>query len=83
MITDLSDALLRAKLISQMVINVIASTELLRQAVADPSRLDIAEAFIRRRTLETDAIRRRIEENTTGHIERDERILSRITTRSR
>ncbi len=83
LITDLSHALLRAKLIAEMVINVIASTELLCQAVADPSRFDIAEAFIRRRMLETDNVRRRIEENTTGHIERDERILSRIATGGR
>jgi alkylation response protein AidB-like acyl-CoA dehydrogenase len=74
--SDLGYALLRAKMIAEMVINVIAATELLRQVGADPTRLDLAEAFVRRRMLETDAMARRIRENQKGRLERDERILA-------
>jgi alkylation response protein AidB-like acyl-CoA dehydrogenase len=74
--SDLSYALLRAKMIAEMVINVIAAVELLRQAGADASRMDLAEAFGRRRMLETEAMARRIRENHQGRIERDERILA-------
>lgn len=74
--SDLGYALLRAKMIAEMVINVIAATELLRQVGADPGRLDLAEAFVRRRMLETEAMARRIRENQQGRLERDERILA-------
>jgi hypothetical protein len=74
--SDLGYALLRAKMIAEMVINVIAATELLRQVGADPARLDLAEAFVRRRMLETEAMARRIRENQKGRLERDERILA-------
>jgi alkylation response protein AidB-like acyl-CoA dehydrogenase len=75
---DLSYALLRAKLLAQMVIDVAAATELLHQAGADPSRLEIAEAFILRRFLETEHAGRRIEENVDGRLERDARVLERL-----
>jgi alkylation response protein AidB-like acyl-CoA dehydrogenase len=74
--SDLPYALLRAKMIAEMAINVIAGTELLRQAGADASRIDLAEAFVRRRMLETDAMARRIRENQEGRVQRDERILA-------
>jgi len=74
--SDVGYALLRAKLIAEMVINVIAAAELLRQVGADPTRLDLAEAFVRRRMLETEAMARRIRENHKGRLERDERILA-------
>jgi alkylation response protein AidB-like acyl-CoA dehydrogenase len=73
--SDLRYALLRAKMIAEMVINVLAATELLRQAGAVPARIDLAEAFVRRRMLETEGMARRIRENYEGRVERDERIL--------
>jgi alkylation response protein AidB-like acyl-CoA dehydrogenase len=76
--SDMSYALLRAKLMAQMVIDVIAATELLKQAGADPSRLDLAEAFIRRRAIAVEHAARRIEENAEGTLERDKRVLERI-----
>jgi alkylation response protein AidB-like acyl-CoA dehydrogenase len=42
--SDISYALLRAKFMAEMVIDVTAATELLQQAGEDPSRIDIAEA---------------------------------------
>ncbi len=76
--SDINYALLRAKLIAQMVINVIAATELLRQVGGDPSRLDVAAAFIRRRTIETESMAKRIQVNQEGRLERDARILDAV-----
>jgi alkylation response protein AidB-like acyl-CoA dehydrogenase len=72
---DMSYALMRAKLLAQMVIDVTAATELLHQAGVDPSRLDLAEAFIAKRFLDVEHAGRRIEENSEGRLERDARVL--------
>jgi hypothetical protein len=74
--SDLSYALLRAKLMAETVIDVIAGAELLKQAKVDVSRTDIAEAFIRRRMMEAESVARRIEDDAGGRFERDARILS-------
>jgi hypothetical protein len=76
--SDLSYALLRAKLMAETVIDVIASAELLKQAKADASRGDIAEAFIRRRMIDAESATRRIEDDAGGRFERDARILSNL-----
>jgi len=73
--TDLSYALLRAKMIAEMLINAKAATELLRQVGADETRLDLAETFVRRRMIENESMAHRIEQNHTGRVERDTRIL--------
>ncbi len=73
---DLSYALMRAKLVAEMVIDVIAGAELLRQAGTDPSRLDVAESFIRRRAIVDQALARRIAENAEGRLDRDARVLA-------
>jgi alkylation response protein AidB-like acyl-CoA dehydrogenase len=77
--SDLPYALLRAKLLAEMVIDVAAATELLHQAGVDPSRLDVATAYITRRSLETEHAGRRIEENAEGRLERDTRILAHLS----
>jgi hypothetical protein len=74
--TDLPYALLRAKMIAEMVINAKCGAELLRQVGADETRLDLAEAFIRRRMIENESIAKRIEQNHVGRLERDARILA-------
>jgi len=74
--SDLSYALLRAKMIAEMLINAKCATELLRQVGADQTRADLAEAFIRRRVIESESMARRIEQNHGGRVERDERILA-------
>jgi alkylation response protein AidB-like acyl-CoA dehydrogenase len=73
---DLPYALLRAKMMAEMLIDAVAGTELLHQAGIDPARMDLAEAFVRRRTIEIEAMARRIEENHAGRLERDARILA-------
>ena len=78
--SDIDYALLRAKLVAEMAIEVITATELLGQAGADPSRIDIAEAFVRRRLLDVEHKAHRIEANVEGRLERDARIVARVTT---
>jgi alkylation response protein AidB-like acyl-CoA dehydrogenase len=77
--TDLSYALLRAKMIAEMLINAKIASELLRQVGADATRIDLAEAFIRRRMIENDSMATRIEQNHQGRLERDARILAEAT----
>ncbi len=74
--SDLSYALLRSKLLAEMVIDVLASTELLRQAGVEAARLDVAESFILRREVEGEGMARRIEENAAGRVDRDARVLT-------
>jgi alkylation response protein AidB-like acyl-CoA dehydrogenase len=79
--TDINYALLRAKLVAEMVIDVIAAAELLKQAGVDPSRVDIAHAFTRRRMLEVEHKAERIREIHEGRAERDIRILDKVAPR--
>jgi alkylation response protein AidB-like acyl-CoA dehydrogenase len=74
---DLDYALLRSKLLAEMVIDVGAATELLHQAGADPGRLDVAAAFVSRRALEVEHTGRRIAENAEGRVRRDAQIVAR------
>ena len=78
--SDLSYALLRAKLLAEMVIDVIASCELLKQAGAAPERLGLAESFIRRRMLDAEHMDRRIQQNAKGRLESDEHLLEQLAT---
>ena len=78
---DIGYALFRAKLVAEMVIDVIAATELLKQAGADASRIDIAHAFARRRMLEVEHKMERITQLQEGRTERDIRILEQVAPR--
>jgi hypothetical protein len=80
--SDVSYALLRAKLMAEMVISVIAATELLEQAGADPSRIDLAHAYVRRRMLDVESKAERIKLNAEGRLERDARLLERVVPSS-
>ncbi len=79
--SDINYALLRAKLMAEMVIDVIAATELLKQSGVDASRIDLAHAFVRRRMLDVENKARRIQLNVDGRLERDSRLLERIVPR--
>jgi hypothetical protein len=76
LVPDLGYALLRAKLVVEMVIDVVASAELLAQAGADASRLDLAAAWIARRGLESQHAARRIEAGRGKSLERDARLVA-------
>ena len=75
---DLGYALLRAKLLAEMVIDCAAATELLHQAGADPARLPLAEAFISRHALDCEHKGRRIQEHGAGRVELDGRVLAAL-----
>jgi len=76
--SDISYALLRAKLMAAMVIDVITATELLKQVGAEPDRIDIAEAFISRRALTVEEGAQRIAQHSEGRLERDSRLVARV-----
>ncbi|MGH0029027.1 MAG: acyl-CoA dehydrogenase family protein [Myxococcota bacterium] len=76
--SDMNYALLRAKLMAEMVINVIAATELLKQVGHDPSRIDLAHAFVTRRMLDVEGKANRIQQNIDGRLERDARLLDAV-----
>ena len=78
--SDIEYALLRAKLMIGMVIGAVSATELLRQAGADPSRLDLAEDWIFRASLESEYVARRIEAGLDGRLERDGRLVAELTS---
>ncbi len=75
---DMGYALLRARMMAEMVIDVIAAAELLKQAGVDPSRIDLTDSFIRRRMLSVEHSARRIEENANDRVDLDRRVLARL-----
>ena len=77
-LSDLGYALLRAKLLAEMVIDCAAATELLHQAGADPARLPLAEAFVHRHALDCEHKARRIQEHGGGRIGLDARVLAAL-----
>jgi hypothetical protein len=76
--SDINYALLRAKLMAENVISIIAATELLKQAGVDPTRIDLAHAYVRRRMHDVESKVRRIQLNVEGRLERDSRLLERV-----
>jgi alkylation response protein AidB-like acyl-CoA dehydrogenase len=77
MFSDIPYALLRAKLLTEMVVDVIASCELLEQVEVDHDRLDIAESFIARHAIKADYLNRRIADHADGVLERNARVVAR------
>jgi alkylation response protein AidB-like acyl-CoA dehydrogenase len=68
-------ALLNARLMGEAVIDVIAATELLRQADHDARRLDLAAYWTNRKMLEVEAHTRRIGSGDDARIERCENLI--------
>jgi alkylation response protein AidB-like acyl-CoA dehydrogenase len=80
MFSDIPYALLRAKLLTEMVIDVIASCELLEQVAVDSDRLDIAESFIARHAIKADYLNQRIADHAGGILERNARVVARAAS---
>jgi hypothetical protein len=72
---DLDYALLNAKRISEMVIDVLVSAELLTQAHASEEKVDLASAFVHRHMLAVEIKARRIASGDASRIQRYNRIL--------
>ena len=77
-LADFDYALLSARSLADIVIDVIVGAELLKQANADPRRFDLAASWINRRMLDVEATAQRIKEGTTARIDRAERILALV-----
>jgi len=78
LLADFAYALLSARSLADIVINVIAGAELLKQAHADERRFDLAASWINRRMLDVEARARRIREGGAERLERAERILELV-----
>ena len=75
LLKDFNYALLSARGVADMTIFVIAGTELLRQADADPRRYELARNWVNVKMNELEMHARRIGEGDTSRIERCERIV--------
>ena len=75
LIKDPAYALLSARAVAEMVIHVIVSAELLRQAHAAPRRTELAARWVRQRMLELEVHARRIASGDASRVERSERII--------
>ena len=76
LLTDLSYALLNAKRVCEMVIDVVVGTELLGQARHDASREALATSFINRHSQAVRMNAERIKSGDATRIQRYDRILS-------
>jgi alkylation response protein AidB-like acyl-CoA dehydrogenase len=75
LMSDPQYALLNAKRICEMVIDVLISAEFLAQAVAAPERIELANAFVNRRMLAVEMNAKRISSGDASRIKRHDRIL--------
>jgi alkylation response protein AidB-like acyl-CoA dehydrogenase len=75
LIKDPSYALLSARAVAEMVIQVIVATELLRQAHADPRRVELAARWVNLKLLELEMHAKRVSSGDVSRVERCERII--------
>ncbi len=68
-------ALLNAKRVAEMVIDVVVGAELLLQADLAPGKLELAASFIRRHMMAVEMNARRISSGDASRIRRYDRIL--------
>ena len=76
LLQDFGYALLSARRLADSVIDVIAASELLRQAQVDPRRFDLAASWVNRKMLEVEMNTRRIAEGNVSRVDRCERIIA-------
>jgi alkylation response protein AidB-like acyl-CoA dehydrogenase len=72
---DMGYALLSAQSLAESVISVVVAGELLRQAEADPSRLDVAASWIERRMVDVEGRTERIRAGSAQLVERCARMI--------
>jgi alkylation response protein AidB-like acyl-CoA dehydrogenase len=76
LVKDFNYALLSARAVADMVIFVIAATELLRQAQAVPGRYDLAARWVNLKMNELDMLATRVGEGDAARIERSEKLIA-------
>ena len=77
LLSDASYALLSAGSLAESIVSVVVSAELLKQADADPERLDVAASWVDRRMVDLEGRTERIRSGTPALLERCERMLAR------
>ena len=75
---DFAYALMSARSLAEVVISVVVSAELLKQAEADPQRFDLAASWINRRMVDLESRTQRIKEGTHDRIERADKIIDLV-----
>jgi alkylation response protein AidB-like acyl-CoA dehydrogenase len=78
LLEDVSYALMSARSLADVVSSVIAGAELLKQAKADPARLDLAASWINRRMVDLESKCQRIREGSADRLNRCENIIALI-----
>jgi alkylation response protein AidB-like acyl-CoA dehydrogenase len=78
LLEDVSYALMSARSLADVVSSVIAGAELLKQAKADPARLDLAASWINRRMVDLESKCQRIREGSADRLSRCENIIALI-----
>lgn len=76
LMADFNYALMSAQSLAEVVASVIAGAELLKQAQADPRRLDLAASWVNRRMVDLAARCRRIKEGSTDRLDRAANIIA-------
>jgi alkylation response protein AidB-like acyl-CoA dehydrogenase len=76
LMSDAAYALLSAGSLAESVISVIVSVELLKQADADPGRLDVAASWVERRMVDLEGRTERIRRGNVDLLDRCERMIA-------
>lgn len=76
LLADFSYALMSAQSLAEVVASVIAGAELLRQAKADPRRIDLAASWINRRMVDLEGRCRRIGEGSKARLLRCDAVIA-------
>lgn len=76
LLADFSYALMSAQSLAEVMASVIAGAELLKQAEADPRRLDLAASWINRRMVDLEARCKRIKEGSVDRLNRCDAIIA-------
>jgi alkylation response protein AidB-like acyl-CoA dehydrogenase len=78
LLADFNYALMSAQSLAEVVSSVIAGAELLKQAQADPARLDLAASWINRRMVDLEARCQRIKEGSAERLDRCDKIIALV-----
>jgi alkylation response protein AidB-like acyl-CoA dehydrogenase len=78
LLADFNYALMSAQSLAEVVSSVIAGAELLKQAQADPARLDLAASWINRRMGDLEARCQRIKEGSADRLDRCDKIIALV-----
>jgi alkylation response protein AidB-like acyl-CoA dehydrogenase len=76
LLADFSYALMSAQSLAEVVASVIAAAELLKQAKADPRRVDLAASWINQRMVDLEGRCKRIKEGSAARLDRCAAIIA-------